>query len=71
MKLILIAAIFAASPALAQQATPLEQALGAKLTVEVGAGLQCGVDLINTRAALDKALARIKELEAKEPTDAK
>lgn len=68
MKLILAAVLLAATPALAQQqASPLEQALGAKLTTEVGAGLQCSVDLINTRAALDKALARIKELEAKPP----
>lgn len=59
--------LFGMAASAQQQPSPLEQALGAKLTTEVGAGLQCSVDLITTRSALDKALARIKELETKLP----
>lgn len=59
------------TPAVAQQQSqsPMEQAMGAKLLAEISVGLQCSADAVSTRAALDKALARIKELEAKAEPD--
>jgi hypothetical protein len=69
MKSIILAIAFVASvPAFAQQ-TPMEQAMGAKLLAELGASLQCTADAVATRAALDRALARVKELEAKSIPD--
>lgn len=45
--------------------TPGEQALGAKLMQEIQSGLNCSASLISVRAELEKAQARIKELEPK------
>lgn len=54
------------TPAFAQQAqTPSEQALSSKLLAEINAGLQCSATLLTERAELQKAHARIKELEDK------
>jgi len=52
------------TPALAQQ-SPSEQALSSKLLAEINAGLQCSTTLLSERAELQKAQARIKELEEK------
>lgn len=68
--------LLVATSALAQQSdpgqgkleiktTPGEQALGAKLMQEIQSGLNCSASLISVRAELEKAQARIKELEAK------
>lgn len=47
----------------AQQQSPVEQAIGAKLMQEIQSGLNCSVSLITAQAELAKAQARIKELE--------
>ena len=52
-----------ATPARAQQQTPTEQALGAKLMQELQGGLNCNTSLISVRNDLVKAQARIEELE--------
>ena len=52
------------TPALAQQ-SPSEQALSSKLLAEINAGLQCNTTLLTERAELQKAQARVKELEEK------
>ena len=74
-KLILIVVanvLIATAVALAQQQpTSMETALGNKLMLEINAGLQCSASEVSVKTQLDKALARIKELEAKEPSDAK
>lgn len=62
---VLLAVLLLASPGLAQQQTPSEQALGTKLLQEIQGGLSCSADLIAVRAELVKANARIKELEEK------
>lgn len=48
-----------------QQQTPTEQAMGTKILQEMQAGLTCSVSLISVKDELDKANARIKELEPK------
>lgn len=58
--------LLVATSALAQQQTPGEQALGAKLMQELQSGLNCGTSLISVQRELETAKARIKELEAKE-----
>ena len=63
---IALAILLLAAPAAAQQqATPNEQALLAKITTEMNAGLQCTSALISATQAMAKAEARIKELEDK------
>lgn len=57
--------LFAVTPALAQQQTPSEQALGTKLMQEIQGGLNCSAGLIALQAELAKAQARIKEIETK------
>lgn len=56
-------ALLTATSALAQQQTPSEQALGAKLMQEIQGGLNCSASLIGVQAELAKANAKIKELE--------
>lgn len=51
--------------AAAQQQTPNEQALSAKLSQEISAGLGCSATLITNKQMLEIAQARIKELEDK------
>lgn len=63
--LIIMLAVLIATPTFAQQASPNEQALGAKLMIEIQSGLSCGANLIGVQAELAKAQARIKDLEAK------
>lgn len=63
--LIITVAVLTATPTFAQQASPNEQALGAKLMIEIQSGLSCSANLIGAQAELAKAQARIKDLEAK------
>lgn len=77
MRLIAIAILFLATPALAQQPqqpqqpqqaqqpSPNEQAMSAKLIREISDGLQCSGNLIATTQKLQAAEARVKELEDK------
>lgn len=68
MKRVLIAALLAmpCHTAFAQQTvSPNEQALGAKLMLELQAGLSCSAEKITLQGDLVKAQARIKELESK------
>jgi len=65
MKRLALAILLLAGPASAQTATPNEQALLAKITSEMNAGLQCTSALISATQAMEKATARIKELEDK------
>jgi hypothetical protein len=66
MKLaVAVALVLLAVPALAQQQSPMEQALAQKLGIEVNASLQCSAAQITTQAELAKAQARVRELEAK------
>lgn len=65
MKRLALALILLATPVIAQQQTPTEQALGDKVLLELKAGLTCNVSLITVQAELAKAQARIKELEPK------
>ncbi len=67
MKKLVIAFSLLSTTALAQT-TPIEQAMGAKIMQEVNAGLACSVNLLNVQADLVKAQARVKELEAKQPS---
>lgn len=52
-------------PASAQQQSPNEQALSAKLIQEIQGSLNCSANLISVQADLAKVNARIKELEPK------
>lgn len=63
--LIMTVAVLTATPTFAQQASHNEQALGAKLMIEIQSGLGCSANLIGVQAELAKAQARIKDLEAK------
>lgn len=66
MRLLVIGmSLLAATSALAQSASPNEQAMGVKLLQEIQAGLSCSANLISAQADLAKAQTRIKELEAK------
>lgn len=66
MKIFIVGlSLVAATPVLAQQQTPSEQALGTKLMQEIQGGLNCSASLIALQAELTKAQARIKELEPK------
>lgn len=66
MKRTLLALIFLATPAFAQQPPSVnERAISAKLMAEINAGLSCSASLISTQDELTKAQARIKELEDK------
>lgn len=62
---IIATALLASTSAFAQQQTPSEQALGAKLLQEIQGGLNCSASLISVQADLAKANARIKEIESK------
>lgn len=69
-----IAIILAVAPALAQDAstqTPNEQALLAEITAQQSAKLQCMSAAISLKAELDKAMLKIKGLEAKLPAEDK
>lgn len=64
--LILAASLLLPVAAHAQQsASPQEQALSLKLSSEINQGLQCSASLIALRQELDRAQARVKELETK------
>lgn len=65
MKRFVILLLLVSSPAVAQQtSSPAEQALGIKLMQEIQAGLNCNASTLTMQAELNKAQARIKELEA-------
>jgi hypothetical protein len=65
--IIIVMLVALAFPAFAQQqASPTEQALGARLMQEIQGSLVCGASLITVQADLAKAQARIKELEPTE-----
>lgn len=66
-KVLVMALLLVSAPAFAQQQTPGEQALGAKLMQELQSGLNCSGTLISVQRELEAAKAKIKELEAKEP----
>jgi type IV secretory pathway VirB2 component (pilin) len=63
-RIAIIILLLSASAAFAQQ-TPSEQALGAKLLQEIQGSLTCSTSVIMLQAEIDRARARIKELEAK------
>lgn len=65
MKRLAIAILLIAGPAAAQTATPDVQACLAKLTTEMNSGLQITSALISANQSMEKATARIKELEDK------
>lgn len=62
-KYILISVLIFASPAMAQQQSPAEQVLAAKLMQELQSALACSADVISLRVELSKAQAKVKELE--------
>lgn len=63
MRLIFTTAIMlCAAPVFAQQASPVEQALGAKLSQEINAGLICNTSLIDLQRQLAEARKQIEEL---------
>lgn len=70
MKKTLLAISLLPSLAWAQQQTPNEQVLVAKLLQEIQSGINCGSEAITLRENLAKANARIKELEPKPDTPA-
>lgn len=61
----LIVFLGVATPALAQQASPTEQALGAKLMKEINEGLTCNANVIALQAEIVKLQTRIRELDPK------
>lgn len=65
-KLIVCLIVLFSTQALAQQQTPIEQALSNKLLQEIQSGIACSSSVISLRAELTKAQERIKELEVKE-----
>lgn len=67
MRRVIVLVAMIATPAFGQQPSPNEQALGAKLMEEFQRGLTCSAGLIEARAELAKAQARIRELEPKPP----
>lgn len=72
MKSLIALVLLLPSIAFAQTtATPAEQALGAKLMREINEGLTCNASVNTLQAELVAAKAKIKELEAKVPADAK
>lgn len=68
-KIAALAWVLMMAPAQAQQQqkSPVEQVLTARVMQEIQTSLNCGVDLITMQAALDKANARVKELEGAKP----
>lgn len=71
-RLIVLVCCLTAGPTFAQQqSSPNEQALGRKLFQEMQLGVSCSAELIAVKAELDKANARIKELEPKAKSEKK
>lgn len=68
MKKLIIVLVLISTPSFAQQTTtsPNEQALGQKLLQEIQAGISCNSNAISLKIDLDKANAKIKELESKQ-----
>lgn len=63
LKTTLLLLCFSVSAALAQQqASPLEQALGAKMMREMNDGLQCSANVIVAQQQLAAAQAEVKRL---------
>lgn len=65
MKFIVVFLSLISTAAFAQQATPSEQALSARLLQELQASVNCSTEAIALKTELAKAQARIKELEPK------
>lgn len=65
MKKYILLVLLLATPAAAQNATPSEQAMGARIIQEVQASLTCNTSLINAQAEIAKAQAEIKALKEK------
>lgn len=58
-------AVTLASPGLAQQPSPIEQALSQRLGIEINAGVQAAAAIIDLQRQLSATQARIKALEEK------
>lgn len=65
LRLIIVIVALSVVPAIAQQGTPNEQALSAKLLQELQNVIQCNAATISTKLAMDQLQARVKELEDK------
>lgn len=65
MRKALLIVLLSSFPAWAQQPSPSEEAIGAKLMLEINLGLQCNAALVDDKRKLAAAQARVKELEDK------
>lgn len=63
--LVLLFCVVTTTSATAQTQTVIEQALFAKLGIEINAGLQCTTGLINAQNKIKELENKIKELETK------
>lgn len=62
---IMIALLLSTAAQAQQQQSPTEQALGAKLLLEIQQGLACSAEAVTLKSDLAKAFTKIKDLEAK------
>lgn len=62
MRFALVISLLAVTPAFAQQQSPSELALGAKLFQEINAGISCSATVIDLQRQLAEARKQIEEL---------